>query len=120
MRNLIVVVAWHGGSPKVSTSCTDPKGSTLSPENPCRQALTDSIFSLPIPILLKADAKMMSAKLPLSIRTLWIVLFATTTFIISGSSWDVGSLPCQSLKRLWCYSAEEVWIRFVLLRFPPI
>ena len=34
MRNFVVVVAWLGGSPRVSTSCTDPKGSTLSPENP--------------------------------------------------------------------------------------
>ena len=24
MRNFIVVVAWHGGSPKVSTNCIDP------------------------------------------------------------------------------------------------
>ena len=55
MRNLIVVVAWHGGSPKVSTSCTDPRGSTLSPENPRRQALTSSSYSLPMPILSKVD-----------------------------------------------------------------
>ena len=87
MRNLTVVVAWHGGSLKVSTSCTDPKDSTLSPENPRRQALTGSSFSLPIPILSKADAKMMSAELPLSTRTLWIVLLATMAFITSGSSW---------------------------------
>ena len=51
MRNLTVVVAWHGGSPKVSTSCTDPRGSTLSPENPRRQVLIGSSFSLPMPIL---------------------------------------------------------------------
>ena len=25
-RNLAVVVTWHGGSPKVSTSCIEPKG----------------------------------------------------------------------------------------------
>ena len=87
MRNLIVVVAWHGGSPKVSTSCVDPRGRTLSPENPHRYVLTGSSFSLPIPILSKADAKMMSAKLPLSTRTLWTVLLATTTLITSGSSW---------------------------------
>ena len=31
MKNLTVVVAWHGGSPRVSTNCTDPEGSTLSP-----------------------------------------------------------------------------------------
>ena len=42
----------------MSTNCTDPKGSTLSPENPNRQALTGSSFSLPMPILSKVDAKM--------------------------------------------------------------
>ena len=36
MRNLTAIVAWNGGSPNVSTSCIDPKGSTLSPENPRR------------------------------------------------------------------------------------
>ena len=87
MRNLTIVVAWHGGSPKVSTTCIDPKGSTLSPENPRRQALTGSSFSLPMPILSKADAKMMSAELSLSTRTLWIVLLATTAFITSRTSW---------------------------------
>ena len=86
MRNLTVVVAWHGGSPRVSTNCTDPKGNTLSPENPHRQALTGSSFSLPMPILSKAAAKIISAELPLSTRTLWIVLLATMVFIISGSS----------------------------------
>ena len=87
MRNLTVVVAWHVGSPKVSTSCIYPRGNTLSPENPRRKALIGSSFSLPMPILSKADVKMMSTELPLSTRTLWIVLFATTTFITSGSSW---------------------------------
>ena len=24
MRNFFIVVAWHGGSPRVSTICTDP------------------------------------------------------------------------------------------------
>ena len=71
----------------MSTSCTDPRGSTLSPENPRRQALTGFSFSLPMSILLKADAKMMSAELPLSTRTLWIVLLATMVFITSESSW---------------------------------
>ena len=85
--NLTIVVAWHGGSPKVSTSCTDPKGRTLSLENPRKQVLTGSSFSFPMPIFSKADAKMMSAKLPLSTRTLWIVLLATMAFITSGSSW---------------------------------
>ena len=86
MRNLIVVVAWHEGSPKVSTSCIDPKGSTLSQENPRRQALTGPNFSFPMPILSKTDAKMISVKLPLSTRTLWIILLATMTFITSGLS----------------------------------
>ena len=87
MRNLTVVVAWHGRSPKVSTSCTDPRGSTLSLENPRRQALTGSSFSLPMPILSKADAKMMSAELHLLTRTLWTILLATMVFITIGSSW---------------------------------
>ena len=87
MRNLTVVVAWHGGSPKVSTSYIDPRGSTLSPKNPRRQALTGSSFFLPMPIFSKADVKMMSIELPLSTRTLWIVLLATIAFITSGSSW---------------------------------
>ena len=39
-----------------------------------------------MPILSKADAKMMSAKLPLSISTLWIVLLAMIAFTTSGSS----------------------------------
>ena len=87
MRNLTVVIAWHGGSPKVSTSCIDPQGGTLSPENPRRQALTGPIFSLPMLILSKADAKMMSVELRLSTRTLWIILLDTKAFITSGSSW---------------------------------
>ena len=87
MRILTVVVSWHGGSPKVSTSCTDPGGSTFSPHNLRRQALTGSSFSLPMPILSKADAKMMSTELLLSTRTLWIILLATMVFITRGSSW---------------------------------
>ena len=63
MRNFIVVVAWHGGSPNVSTSCTDPKGSTFSPENPLKWAFTGSSFSLPMPVLSNADAKIMSTEL---------------------------------------------------------
>ena len=71
----------------MSTSYTDPRGSTLSLENPRRQTLTGSSFSLQILILSKADAKMMSVELPLSTRTMWIVLLATMAFITSGSSW---------------------------------
>ena len=70
MRNFIVVVAWHGVFPKVSTNCTNPRDSTFSPENPLRWAFTSSSFSLPMPILLNAGAKMMLAELPLSIKTL--------------------------------------------------
>ena len=70
----------------MSTSCIDPKGSTLSPENPQRWTLTGSSFSLSMPILSKADTKMMSAELPLSTRTLCIVLWATMALITSGSS----------------------------------
>ena len=69
MRNLVVVVAWLEGSPKVSTSCIEPKGNTFSPENPHRCVLMGSSLSLPMPILSKGDAKMMSAELPLSTRT---------------------------------------------------
>ena len=87
IRNFIVVVAWHGGSPKVSISCIDPRGSTFSPMNPLRWAFTGSSFSLPMPILSNVDEKMMSIELSLSIRTLCIVLLATTTLITSGSSW---------------------------------
>ena len=73
MRNFVVVVSWHEGFPRVSTSCTDPRGSILSPENPLKWAFTGSSFSLPMPILSNADSKMMSAKLLFSIRTLWTV-----------------------------------------------
>ena len=36
MRNFVDVVAWHRGSPRVSTSCIDPRGSILSLENPLK------------------------------------------------------------------------------------
>ena len=77
MRNLTVVVAWHGVSPKVSTSCMDPKGSTFSPENPRRWVLAGSSFSLPMPILSKSNKKIMSAEL-LGLRSccLSVLLFS--------------------------------------------
>ena len=106
MRNLTIVVAWHGGSPKVSTSYIDPRSSTLSPENRRRQALTGFSFSLPMPILSKADAKMMSVKLPLSTRTLWIVLLATTTFITSGSSWGCWQPSMSESKKFMVVSSR--------------
>ena len=71
----------------MSTSCIEPKGNSFSPENPHRWVLTGSIFSLPMPILSKAEVKMMSAELPLSTRTRWTVLLATTARITKGSSW---------------------------------
>ena len=71
----------------MSTSCINPRGNTLSPENPRRWALTGSSFSLPMPILSKADAKMVSAELSLSTRTMCTILLAMTTLINSGSSW---------------------------------
>ena len=86
MKNFIVVVAWHGGSPKVSTIYIDPKGSTSSPKNPGKWAFTGSRFSLSMLILSNADAKMMLAELPLSIRTLKTVLLATAALITNGSS----------------------------------
>ena len=86
MRNLTAVVAWHGGSLKVSTSCIDLKGRTLSPENPRGWALTGSSFSLPMSILSKAYVNMMSAELSLLNRTLCTVLLAMTTLITRGSS----------------------------------
>ena len=48
--------------------------------------MTGSRFSLPMPILSKADAKMMSAELPLSTRTLCTVFLAMTAHITRGSS----------------------------------
>ena len=87
MRNFVVVVAWHERSLRVSTSCIDPRGNTLSPDIPLKWVFTGSIFSLIIPILSNANAKMMSVELALSIRTLWTVLLASTALITSGSSW---------------------------------
>ena len=82
-----MVVAWHGGSPRVSTNYIEPKGNTFSPENPRKWVLTGSNLALLMSILSKAEAKMMSAELPLSTRTRWTVLLATTARITKGSSW---------------------------------
>ena len=86
MRNLTAVVAWHWGSPKVSTSCINIRGITHSPKNPHMWALTGSSFSLLLPILSKADAKMMSVELPLSTKTLCTILLAMRTLITRGST----------------------------------
>ena len=106
MRNLTAVVAWHRGSPKVSTSCIDPKGSTLSPKNPRRWVLTGSSFSLPMPILSKADANMMSTELPLSTRTLCTVLLATTTLITSGSSYGCWQPSMSEFEKVMVVSSR--------------
>ena len=71
----------------MSTSCIEPKGNTFSSDNPRKWVLIGSSFSLPMPILSKAEAKMMSAELPLSTRTRWTVLLATTARITKGLSW---------------------------------
>ena len=47
MGNFVVVVAWHGGSPRVSTSCTGLRGSTLSLESPLKWAFPASLFQCP-------------------------------------------------------------------------
>ena len=71
----------------MSTNCIEPTGSTFSPEKLRQWVLTGSSFSLSMPILSEAEEKMMSAELPLSTRTRWIVLLATTAQITKGSSW---------------------------------
>ena len=62
----------------MSTSYIKPKGNTFSPENPRKWVLTGSSFSLPMHILSKAEANMMSAELVLSTRTRWTVLLCKT------------------------------------------
>ena len=107
MRNFVVVVIWHGGSSRVSTCCTDPKGSTLSPKNPLKWAFTSFSFSLLMPILSNVDAKMMSAELPLSIMTLWTVLLAKTTLITSGSSWGCWQPSKSTFEKVMVVSNRE-------------
>ena len=85
----------------MSTSCIDPRGSTFSPRNPRRWALIGSSFSLPMPILSKADVKMMSAELLLLTRNLCTVLLATTALLPVDRHEDASSLQCRSPKKLW-------------------
>ena len=68
-------------------SCIEPKGNTFSPENPRKWVLTGSSIALPVSILSKAEATMMSAELPLSTRTRWTNFLATTARITKRSSW---------------------------------
>ena len=106
MRNLTAVIAWHGGSPKVSTNCIDPRGNNFSLEKPLRWVLTGSSFSFPMPILSKADAKMMSAELPLSTRTRWIVLLATIALFTKGSSWGCWHPSRSESKNVMAVSSQ--------------
>ena len=99
----------------MSTGCIDPKSNTLSPENPRRWALISSSFSLLMPILSKANAKMMSVELPLSTKTLCTVFLATTALLPADRYEDAGSFPYRSPKKLWWCLAVGVWI---LLVFP--
>ena len=89
----------------MSINCIDPKGSIPSPENPRRQALTGSSFSLPMPILSKTDPKMISIELPLSTRSLWFVLLATMAFITSGSSWGCWQPSLSKSERVMVVSS---------------
>ena len=114
MTNFTVVVAWHRGSPKVSTNCIDPKGRTFSLENPRRWVLTGSSFSLPMPILSKADAKMMSAELPLSTRTQQIVLLATNALITKGSSWGCWHPSRSESENVMAVLSQVFWTPLVL------
>ena len=107
MRNLAVVVAWHGGSPKLSTSCIEPKGNTFSPVNPRKWVLTGSSLALPMSILSKAETKMMSTKLPLSTKTRWTVLLATTAHITKGSSWGCWHPSRSELENVMDVSSRD-------------
>ena len=100
-----MVVAWHGGSPKVSTSCIEPKGNTFSPENPRKWVLTGSNLALLMSILSKAEAKIMSVELPLSIRTQWTVLLATTSRITQGVV--MGVLASLQIRVRECYGVSS-------------
>ena len=104
----------------MSTSCIDPRGSTLSPENPRKWALTCSSFSLPMPILSKADAKMMLVELPLSTRPYVLFCWLRWPLLPVDRHEDAGSLPSRSMKRLWWYPAEGVWVLLVFLVSPLI
>ena len=84
----------------MSTSCIEPKGNTFSSENPRKWVLTGSSLSLPMPILSKAEAKMISTEIPLSPRTRWTVLLATTARITMGRHEGAGIPPDLSQRIL--------------------
>ena len=116
MRNFVVVLAWHGGSPRVSTSCTDPRDSTLSPENPLKWAFTGSSFSLSMPIFSNSDEKMMLVELPLSIkRPCGLFYWPRRPLLLVGHHGGISSLPSQRPRRLWWYPIEGAWTRPVPL-----
>ena len=60
-----------------------------------------------MPILSKANVKMMSTELPLLIRTLWIVLLATTALITSGSSEECWQFSMSESKNVMVVSSRE-------------
>ena len=53
----------------MSTSCIERKGNTFSLKTPRKWVLTGSSLALPMSILSNAEAKMMSAELPLLTKT---------------------------------------------------
>ena len=57
-------------------------------------------------ILSKADAKMMSAELLLSTRTLCTILLATTTLITSGSSWGCWKPSMSKSEKVMVVSSQ--------------
>ena len=85
----------------MSTSCIEPKVNTFSPENPRKWVLTGSILSLLMPILSKVEANIMSTELPLSTKTRWNVLLATTARITEGYHGGAGIPPYLSQRTLW-------------------
>ena len=60
-----------------------------------------------MPILSKVEAKMMSAELSLSTRTLCTVLLATTILITSGSSWGCWHPSMSESEKVMVVSRRE-------------
>ena len=98
----------------MSTGCIEHKGNTFSPENPRKWVLTGSILSLLMPILSKAEAKMMSAELSLSTKTRWTVLLATTARITKGSSWGCWHPSKYESENVMDGRTEAIWTPLVL------
>ena len=60
-----------------------------------------------MPILSKVEAKMMSAELSLSTRTLCTVLLATTILITSGLSWGCWHPSMSESEKVMVVSRQE-------------